>query len=86
MLELKKDQRASAERFVKLAPFRLAGSLNFSGQSAGAADLSIDGTVDRGRMTAVVRLAGGEGNWHDEPIAELRRIWGLYAPQQAADD
>ena len=23
-------------------------------------------------------------DWHDEPIAELRRIWGLYAPQQAA--
>ena len=23
-------------------------------------------------------------DWHEEPIAELRRIWGLYAPQQAA--
>jgi uncharacterized Ntn-hydrolase superfamily protein len=23
-------------------------------------------------------------DWHDEPIAELRRLWGLYAPQQAA--
>jgi uncharacterized Ntn-hydrolase superfamily protein len=23
-------------------------------------------------------------DWHDEPIAELRRIWGLYAPQRAA--
>ena len=22
--------------------------------------------------------------WHDEPIAELRRIWELYAPQRAA--
>jgi uncharacterized Ntn-hydrolase superfamily protein len=21
-------------------------------------------------------------DWHDEPIAELRRIWGLYAPQR----
>lgn len=23
-------------------------------------------------------------DWHDEPIAELRRIWELYAPQRAA--
>lgn len=23
-------------------------------------------------------------DWHDEPIAELRRLWNLYAPQQAA--
>jgi uncharacterized Ntn-hydrolase superfamily protein len=23
-------------------------------------------------------------DWHDEPIAELRRIWTLYAPQRAA--
>lgn len=23
-------------------------------------------------------------DWHDAPIAELRRLWGLYAPQQAA--
>jgi len=23
-------------------------------------------------------------DWHDEPIAELRRLWKLYAPQQAA--
>jgi uncharacterized Ntn-hydrolase superfamily protein len=23
-------------------------------------------------------------DWHDEPIAELRRIWDLYAPQRAA--
>jgi uncharacterized Ntn-hydrolase superfamily protein len=23
-------------------------------------------------------------DWHDEPIAELRRVWGLYAPQRAA--
>src|SRR6186997_216154 len=23
-------------------------------------------------------------DWHDEPIAELRRLWGLYAPQRAA--
>ena len=23
-------------------------------------------------------------DWHDEPIAELRRVWQLYAPQQAA--
>jgi uncharacterized Ntn-hydrolase superfamily protein len=23
-------------------------------------------------------------DWHDEPIGELRRIWGLYAPQRAA--
>ena len=23
-------------------------------------------------------------DWHDEPIAELRRIWMLYAPQRAA--
>jgi uncharacterized Ntn-hydrolase superfamily protein len=23
-------------------------------------------------------------DWHDQPIAELRRVWQLYAPQQAA--
>lgn len=23
-------------------------------------------------------------DWHDEPVAELRRIWTLYAPQRAA--
>lgn len=23
-------------------------------------------------------------DWHDEPIAELRRVWDLYAPQRAA--
>jgi uncharacterized Ntn-hydrolase superfamily protein len=23
-------------------------------------------------------------DWHDAPIAQLRRLWGLYAPQQAA--
>lgn len=23
-------------------------------------------------------------DWHDEPIAELRRVWGLYAPQRAS--
>jgi uncharacterized Ntn-hydrolase superfamily protein len=23
-------------------------------------------------------------DWHDEPIAELRRVWELYAPQRAA--
>ena len=23
-------------------------------------------------------------DWHDEPIAELRRVWTLYAPQRAA--
>jgi uncharacterized Ntn-hydrolase superfamily protein len=23
-------------------------------------------------------------DWHDEPIAELRRIWDMYAPQRAA--
>jgi uncharacterized Ntn-hydrolase superfamily protein len=23
-------------------------------------------------------------DWHEEPIVELRRIWGLYAPQRAA--
>jgi uncharacterized Ntn-hydrolase superfamily protein len=23
-------------------------------------------------------------DWHDEPIAELRRIWNIYAPQRAA--
>ncbi|MGH6719072.1 MAG: DUF1028 domain-containing protein [Alphaproteobacteria bacterium] len=23
-------------------------------------------------------------DWHDEPVAELRRVWGLYEPQMAA--
>jgi uncharacterized Ntn-hydrolase superfamily protein len=23
-------------------------------------------------------------DWHEEPIAELRRIWQLYEPQRAA--
>ncbi len=31
LLDLEKDQRARAERLAKLAPLRLAGSLNFSG-------------------------------------------------------
>jgi uncharacterized protein involved in outer membrane biogenesis len=68
LLDLGKDRRASAERFAKLAPLRLAGSLNFPGDAEGAADLSVDGTVEGGRMTATVRMAGGPGNWKSEPI------------------
>ena len=68
LLELEKDQRARAERLAKLAPLRLAGSLNFSGAAEGAADLSLDGTVEGGRLTALVRLAGGQGSWRGEPI------------------
>jgi uncharacterized protein involved in outer membrane biogenesis len=68
LLDLEKDQRAGVERIAKLAPLRLAGSLDFTGEAEGAADLSLDGTVEGGRMTALVRLAGGQGSWRSEPI------------------
>ena len=36
------------------------------------------------RDSAAYDFVFASRDWHDEPIAELRRIWGLYAPQQAA--
>jgi len=68
LLELGKDQRANAERLARLAPLRLAGSLNLPGNTEGAADLSLDGSVEGGRMTALIRLAGGPGSWKSQPI------------------
>ena len=68
LLDLADDERLAAERFTALAPVRLAGTLNFSGRTERAADLTLDGVVQGGRATVALRLDGGRDNWRAEPL------------------
>lgn len=60
--------------FTRLAPFRLAGSLDLGSRVPAAADVRLDGTVRGGRLVASVDLDGGVGNWRTAPAGISARI------------
>jgi len=64
------DGTAASEldRLSRLAPIRLAGSLDLGGSPANASALSVDGTVGGGRLTATLRLEGGRSEWRSSPF------------------
>lgn len=70
---------ASGETLAERLMLALEAGLDAGGETGDehAAGLHVADTYD----WPVVDL---RVDWHDEPIAELRRIWTLYAPQRAA--
>jgi uncharacterized Ntn-hydrolase superfamily protein len=70
---------ASGETLAERLMLALEAGLDAGGETGDehAAGLHVAHTYD----WPVVDL---RVDWHDEPIAELRRIWTLYAPQRAA--
>ncbi len=56
------------DRFSRLAPLRLAGSLELGGGGANASALAFDGTLKGGRVSASVRLDGGRSQWRSAPL------------------
>ncbi|MGE0023440.1 MAG: AsmA family protein [Hyphomicrobium sp.] len=56
------------ERIARLAPFRLAGTLDLKGGASNASRLAVDGTLGGGRVTASLNLAGGRGQWRTSPL------------------
>jgi len=65
LLDLRDDARAQAVRFSALAPLRIAGTVHLGERAKGAADISADGSVQGGRLTATARLDGGLAGWRD---------------------
>jgi uncharacterized protein involved in outer membrane biogenesis len=59
---------ADLQRLTRLAPLRLAGALQLSGGAANASALSLDGTMQGGRISASVRLDGGRSQWRSAPL------------------
>jgi uncharacterized protein involved in outer membrane biogenesis len=61
---------ADLERFTRLAPLRLAGSLALGagGGASNASVISLDGTVAGGRVSASLRLDGGRSQWRSAPF------------------
>jgi uncharacterized Ntn-hydrolase superfamily protein len=72
-------EKASGENLAERLMRGLEAGLDAGGETGDehAAGLHVADTYD----WPVVDL---RVDWHDEPIGELRRIWGLYAPQRAA--
>lgn len=72
-------ERAAADNLAERLMRGLEAGLDAGGETGDehAAGLHVADTYD----WPVVDL---RVDWHDEPIAELRRIWDLYAPQRAA--
>jgi hypothetical protein len=62
------------EPFGRLAPLRLAGTLNLGARVPSAADLKLDGTVRGGRLVASVNLDGGFAAWRTAPAGVTARI------------
>ncbi|MCC7252646.1 AsmA family protein [Hyphomicrobium sp.] len=55
-------------RIAGLAPFRLAGTLQLSGDASNANTLAVDGTLGGGRLTAALRLDGGRAQWRTSSL------------------
>lgn len=62
------------EPFGRLAPLRLAGTLNLGARVPAAADLKLDGTVRGGRLVASIDLDGGFAAWRTAPAGVTARI------------
>lgn len=62
------------DHFARLAPFRLAGTVNLGSRSPTAADLKLDGIVRGGRLTASIDLDGGFAAWRTAPAAISARL------------
>lgn len=60
--------------FDKLGPMRLAGTLQLGMRVPGAADLTLDGTLRGGRLTASLELDGGLGGWRAAPVNLTGRL------------
>lgn len=58
----------------RLAPLRVAGTLNLGARAPNAADLNLDGTVRGGRLTANFDLDGGLAGWRTAPVSMTARI------------
>ncbi|HEY7670136.1 MAG TPA: AsmA family protein [Hyphomicrobium sp.] len=63
--DLSEDDAKQALRYAALAPMRLAGSIRLGQRAKGAADISVDGTVEGGRVVATARLDGGLKDWNN---------------------
>jgi uncharacterized protein involved in outer membrane biogenesis len=59
---------ADFERLTRLAPLRLAGSLELGGGASNASALSLDGTLRGGRISASLRLDAGRSQWRSAPL------------------
>jgi AsmA family/AsmA-like C-terminal region len=69
LLDLPPDQEETIGSHISaLAPFRVAGSLKFRERTESAADLTLDGIVQGGRMRASLRMDGGRQEWRTSPV------------------
>lgn len=73
-----------ADHFARLAPFRLAGTLNLGSRHPAATDLKLDGLVRGGRLTASVDLDGGFSGWRTAYAGMTARLEAPDVDQAAA--
>jgi uncharacterized protein involved in outer membrane biogenesis len=62
------EPQPDLERLTRLAPLRLAGSLELGGGAANASAIALDGTLKGGRISASLRLEGGRNQWRSSPL------------------
>jgi uncharacterized protein involved in outer membrane biogenesis/tetratricopeptide (TPR) repeat protein len=68
LLDVEDASSKALDRIARLAPFRLAGTLQLGGAPLNATVLSADGTLGGGRITATVKLDGGRAKWRTSPL------------------
>ncbi|HEX2840239.1 AsmA family protein [Hyphomicrobium sp.] len=68
LLDLDDTPAADLDRLARLAPLRLAGTLQLKGGPSNATELTLDGSLGGGRMSAALRLDRGQGQWRSAPL------------------
>jgi uncharacterized protein involved in outer membrane biogenesis len=63
LLDLPQADAQAAKRYGGLVPMRLAGTLTLGGRGKGTSDISVDGSLQGGRVIANARLDGGLADW-----------------------
>ncbi len=68
LLDLDDTPSTDLDRLARLAPLRLAGTLQLNGGPSNATELTLDGTLGGGRLSAALRLDKGRGQWRSSPL------------------